>query len=200
VQSRETPRTTDPFDVLGAGFSELRPCPCRPAGDARALGAAHLPAARIRSVDGVPDEPRDRAAGRPAPAAEPPRRIASTEWRSPGLEYAATDEGACPFFGRHGPGNGMVSGMATTKVTITLEDDQLDEVRRLVAAGKASSVSGFVKHAVGIALHDAAGWQEMLESALEQTGGPLTNKERVWADALLSRRPRKRRSRRKTAA
>jgi Arc/MetJ-type ribon-helix-helix transcriptional regulator len=94
----------------------------------------------------------------------------------------------------------MVSGMATTKVTITLEDDQLDEVRRLVAAGKASSVSGFVKHAVGIALHDAAGWQEMLESALEQTGGPLTNKERVWADALLSRRPRKRRSRRKTAA
>ncbi len=56
----------------------------------------------------------------------------------------------------------MVIGMATAKLTITLDDEQLEEVRRLVAAGKARSVSGFVKHAVGVALHDAAGWQEML--------------------------------------
>jgi len=26
----------------------------------------------------------------------------------------------------------------------------------------------------------------MLEDALQQTGGPLTKKERAWADALLS--------------
>ena len=70
--------------------------------------------------------------------------------------------------------------MATTKITITLENDQLEEVRALVAAGEAASVSGFVKHAVGIALSDAAGWREMLEDALRQTGGPLTNQERVW--------------------
>lgn len=90
--------------------------------------------------------------------------------------------------------------MATTKLTITLDDDQLEEVRRLVAAGKASSVSGFVKHAVGVALHDAAGWTEMLEGALQQTGGPLTKKERAWADAALSPRPRKGSARRRKAA
>ena len=86
---------------------------------------------------------------------------------------------------------GMVTGMATTKVTITLDDDQLEEIRRLVAARTASSVSGFVKHAVGIALHDAVGWKEMLEDALRETGGSLTKRERAWADALLSPRPRK---------
>jgi hypothetical protein len=44
-----------------------------------------------------------------------------------------------------------------------------------------------VQHAVRIALHDAAGWKEMLEDALRQTGGPLTKNERAWADAILSR-------------
>ena len=94
----------------------------------------------------------------------------------------------------------MVIGMATTKVTITLNDEQLDEVRSLVAAGQASSVSGFVKHAVGVALHDAAGWTEMLQGALQETGGPLTKQERAWADALLASRPRQGRARRKKAA
>ncbi len=90
----------------------------------------------------------------------------------------------------------MVIDMATTKITITLDDRQVEEVRRLVAAGKASSVSGFVKQAVGVGLHDAAGWQEMLEESLERTGGPLTPNERAWADAILSPRRRKGRSRR----
>lgn len=85
----------------------------------------------------------------------------------------------------------MVTGMATTKVTITVDNDQLDEIRGLVAAGRASSVSAFVKHALGIALHDAAGWRDMLEHALQVTGGPLTAKERTWADALLGRPARK---------
>jgi hypothetical protein len=35
-----------------------------------------------------------------------------------------------------------------------------------------------VQHAVGIGLPDVAGWREMLQEALEQTGGPLTKKER----------------------
>ena len=94
----------------------------------------------------------------------------------------------------------MVTGMATTKVTITLEENQLEEIRKLVAAGSASSVSGFVKHAVGIALHDAAGWKEMLEEALQKSGGPLTKSERAWADALLSPRAGKVRRRRPRAA
>jgi hypothetical protein len=94
----------------------------------------------------------------------------------------------------------MVFGMATTKVTITLENDQVDEIRALVAARQAPSVSAFVKHAVGVALFDAAGWREMLHEALEQTGGPLTKKERAWADAILSPRGQKRVAKRGKAA
>ncbi len=75
--------------------------------------------------------------------------------------------------------------MATTKITVTLEDDQLEEVRSLVSAGQAASISAFVKHAINIALSDAAGWREMLDQALEETGGPLTQQEREWADSIL---------------
>ena len=86
----------------------------------------------------------------------------------------------------------MVFGMATTKITITLEDDQVKEIRALVASRQAANVSAFVQHAVGVALHDAAGWKEMLEEALEETGGPLTENERAWADGLLSPQEHKR--------
>jgi Arc/MetJ-type ribon-helix-helix transcriptional regulator len=87
--------------------------------------------------------------------------------------------------------------MATTKVTITVDDGQLEAVRRLVAEGAASSVSGFVKQAVAVALQDAAGWDAVLAEALTQTGGPLTNKERRWADAVLD--PGRKRRRKKAA-
>ena len=86
----------------------------------------------------------------------------------------------------------MVVGMATQKITVTLGGDQVKEIRALVAARQAANVSAFVQHAVGVALHDAAGWKEMLEGALQQTGGPLTKNERAWADALLSTPDRKR--------
>jgi Arc/MetJ-type ribon-helix-helix transcriptional regulator len=89
-----------------------------------------------------------------------------------------------------------VIGMATTiKVTVTLDRAQLAEVQRLVAAGQARNVSDFVKHAVGVALLDVAGWGAMLGLALERTGGPLTRKERAWADSILKspkKGPRKR--------
>jgi Arc/MetJ-type ribon-helix-helix transcriptional regulator len=94
----------------------------------------------------------------------------------------------------------MVCGMATTKITITLQNDQLEEVRALVAAGQAASVSAFVKHAVEVALSDAAGWSEMLKDALQQTGGPLTNNERAWAGAILSPQRHKRSSKKGRAA
>lgn len=66
----------------------------------------------------------------------------------------------------------MVTGMADTrKVTVTLPVATLDEVRRLVEAGQATSVSGFVQHAVALALDDVAGWSLMLREALADTGG-----------------------------
>lgn len=80
----------------------------------------------------------------------------------------------------------MVAGMATVKVTITLEDEQLASIRGLVGLGRASSVSGFVQHAVGVALDDVAGWSTMLAEALELTGGPLTDEERSWADGVIA--------------
>ena len=88
----------------------------------------------------------------------------------------------------------MVNGMATKKVTITLEDVQVEQIRALVASNKAASVSGFVQHAVGVALDDVAGWGSMLATALAETGGPISADERAWADAALGVPKRRRRS------
>lgn len=57
---------------------------------------------------------------------------------------------------------------------LTLPADQIEQIRALIESGQAASVSAFVKHAVGVALFDAAGWSELLQDALQQTGGPLT--------------------------
>jgi Arc/MetJ-type ribon-helix-helix transcriptional regulator len=94
----------------------------------------------------------------------------------------------------------MVIGMATQKLTITLDRAQLERIRDLVASGKASSVSGFVKHAVQVSLQDVAGWGTLLAEALQQTGGPLTKQERSWADRILASRARVRVKRRRKAA
>lgn len=79
----------------------------------------------------------------------------------------------------------MVIGMGTKKVTITLEEAQLDQIRALVHSGAARSVSAFVQHAVGGALDDVAVWGAALAGALSETGGPLSEEERAWADEVL---------------
>jgi len=79
----------------------------------------------------------------------------------------------------------MVFGMATKKVTITLDEAQLEQIRSLVQARTAPSVSGFVQHAVAVALDDVAGWGAMLAQALHQTGGAISDEERAWADDVL---------------
>ncbi|MBO0893340.1 MAG: hypothetical protein J2O39_03100, partial [Acidimicrobiales bacterium] len=63
-------------------------------------------------------------------------------------------------------------------MTITIDESQLERIRALVAAGTTSSVSGFVQHAVGVALDDVAGWGAMLADALSDTGGELSRDER----------------------
>lgn len=80
----------------------------------------------------------------------------------------------------------MVLGMATVKATITLDEEDVKKIRALVAEGKAASISGFVQHAVANALHDVAGWGAILAGALQETGGPLTKRERAWADGVLA--------------
>ena len=82
----------------------------------------------------------------------------------------------------------MVIGMADTqKVTVTLPVATVDRVRRLVEADQAPSISGFVQHAVAVALDDVAGWGSALSEALASTGGELSAQERAWADSVLNR-------------
>ncbi len=88
----------------------------------------------------------------------------------------------------------MVSGMATRKVTITLDEEQLDRIRVLVEAGSAPTISGFVQHAVGVALDDVAGWGALLAQALRDTGGALSDEEKTWADDMLGKPERRTRS------
>ena len=88
----------------------------------------------------------------------------------------------------------MVIGMATQKVTITLDVKQVEQIRSLVDSGQAPSVSGFVQHAVSVALDDVAGWGAMLAQALSETGGPLSADERAWADTTLGVSRRRRHS------
>jgi hypothetical protein len=89
--------------------------------------------------------------------------------------------------------DGMVTGMASRKLTITLDEAQVLQIRDLVSAGRAASVSGFVQHAVGVALDDVAGWGAMLARALDDTGGPMSAEERAWADTVLGVPKRRRR-------
>ena len=76
--------------------------------------------------------------------------------------------------------------MATTKITITMPDAQLAEIRKRVAARQAPSISGLIQHAVQKSLDNAAAYNAMLDQALLETGGPLTANERAWARKMLS--------------
>src|SRR5579862_8293127 len=80
---------------------------------------------------------------------------------------------------------GMVIGMATKKITVTLDQGDVERIRALVESGTAPSVSGFVQHAVGVALDDVTGWGGLLAEALRKTGGPLSDEERDWGDGIL---------------
>lgn len=74
----------------------------------------------------------------------------------------------------------------TRKVTVTLSIEAVDSIKALVESGAADSMSGFVQHAVTTALDDIGAWQSMLREALDETGGPLTDSEREWADSVLA--------------
>jgi Arc/MetJ-type ribon-helix-helix transcriptional regulator len=83
----------------------------------------------------------------------------------------------------------MVMSMATKKITITLPEEQVETMRDLVALGQADSISGFVQHAVGVALGEVDLWELELAAALDATGGPLTEAEIAWADEVLGHTP-----------
>ena len=168
-------------------------------GDALAAARRRLPMVELDGTVEVtgPDGPvpfldlfqaPDRSG--PAPARPPWRPSAGTATTTTDVPRVAGSAGkdaanwACRI------PSGMVTGMATRKVTVTLDETQLDQIRTLVQAGTAPSVSGFVQHAVAVALDDVAGWGAMLAEALRRTGGALSDDERAWADDVLGTKTR----------
>lgn len=87
----------------------------------------------------------------------------------------------------------MVFCMATKKLTITLPVEQLERIKKLVAKGSAKSISAFVQDATRRTLEADDAWGAELAQALAETGGPLTKKERAWADEILFGKKKKRR-------
>ena len=81
-------------------------------------------------------------------------------------------------------GTGMMDGMTKAKIAVTLPPDLVARARRAVRNGEAESVSAYVTMALQekAKLDDLA---EMLERMLEESGGPLTERERRTADQAL---------------
>lgn len=85
----------------------------------------------------------------------------------------------------------MLDGMTKAKIAVTLPPHLVERAKRAVRAGSAQSVSAYVAAALEekAKLEDLA---RMLDEMLEETGGPLSAKERRAADQALGlRRKRK---------
>lgn len=78
----------------------------------------------------------------------------------------------------------MVNSMATRKITITVEENDLARIREMVQAGTVKSVSGFVQRAVTRSL-DADRLLDEYLAAVVTEGGPLTESETAWLDELF---------------
>ena len=87
----------------------------------------------------------------------------------------------------------MINGMTTAKIAVSLPEEVLRRAQRAVRRGRAPSMSAYVAEALEqrSKLDDL---EELLDEMLEETGGPLTAKERQFADRVLLRK--RRRSRR----
>ena len=81
---------------------------------------------------------------------------------------------------------GMIVGMTTTKIAVSLPAGLVEQARRAVAEGRSSSVSAYVARALEeqTKLDDLA---SLLDEMLAETGGPLTAAERRAADRALGR-------------
>lgn len=89
---------------------------------------------------------------------------------------------------------GMMTGMTTTKIAVSLPRDLVDSARRAVRRRSARSVSAYVADALRskAELDDLA---SLLDEMLAETGGPLTATEKRAADEALGRRKPRARSR-----
>lgn len=84
------------------------------------------------------------------------------------------------------PSGGMIGGLTTIKIAVSLPAELVDQAHRAVAEGRAASVSAYVAYA----LEETAkldNLESLLDEMLAETGGPLTAKERKAADRALGR-------------
>lgn len=72
----------------------------------------------------------------------------------------------------------------TAKIAVSLPDELVAFARAAVRDGAAASVSALVADALGERMRRQR-LEDMLDEMLEETGGPLTDAERAWADDVL---------------
>jgi len=77
-----------------------------------------------------------------------------------------------------------MAGMTHSKIAVSLPPGLVAQAHRAVADGRAASVSAYVASALEekAELDDLA---SLLDQMLTETGGPLTEAERGWADEVL---------------
>lgn len=87
---------------------------------------------------------------------------------------------------------GMIAGMTSAKIAISLPKAVLASARAAVKRGEAPSLSAYVSRLIEEKTSEAD-LMKMLEEMLEETGGPLTPAEIAWADGVLGIAPKARR-------
>lgn len=71
----------------------------------------------------------------------------------------------------------------TTKIAISLPDEQVELARKAVAEGKAPSVSAYISQA--LALYKRENSLKELLDEMDRERGPLTEEQLAWADRAL---------------
>ncbi len=73
--------------------------------------------------------------------------------------------------------------MTREKIAVSLPAELVRAAKAAVRAGRAASVSGYVEAA--LAAHVANDDDAWIDQWLEETGGPMTEAERRWAEQAL---------------
>lgn len=78
----------------------------------------------------------------------------------------------------------MMLGMTRAKIAVSLPAELVAAARKAVRSGRAESVSGYVEAALAAQVaNDSV--DEWIAQMLEESGGPMTDEERAWADSVL---------------
>lgn len=78
----------------------------------------------------------------------------------------------------------MMNGMTKSKIAVSLDEELVAAVKEQVSSGQADSVSAYVSEALEdkLKVDDASAFYEQV---LLDSGGPMTDEERAWADKAL---------------